>query len=55
MAGVPIRIYDVMGRLVDTEIRYVHKGESVLRIQTELPQGLYLLKIGNKTERIVIE
>jgi len=26
-----------------------------LRIQTELPQGLYLLKIGNKTERIVIE
>lgn len=55
VSGIPIQIYDVMGRLVYSEIRYVRKGETVFRIQSNLSQGLYLLKIGNQTERIVIE
>lgn len=54
-SGIPIQIYDVMGRCIYAENRYFQKGQTAFTIHANYPQGLYLLKIGNQTKRIVIE
>ena len=53
--SVPIQIYDAMGKLVYSDNQYINKGKTVFPIQTSLSAGVYLLKIGEITERIVIE
>ena len=51
---LPLAIYDIMGRLVYTKDLYVFASENVIPIQTTLSAGLYLVKIGDMTSRLVI-
>lgn len=51
---LPLQIYDVTGRLVYSKELYIFESENILPIQTHLSSGLYLLRIGEKTCRLVI-
>ena len=51
---LPLTIYDVMGRLVYEKNLYVFATENVIPVQTQLSAGLYLMKVGDKTSRLVI-
>lgn len=51
---MPLTIYDVMGRLVYEKELYLFPSENVISIQTTLNAGLYLVKIGEITSRLVI-
>lgn len=50
---VPVEIYDYIGRKVFAKT--IHPTEATITITTHLPSGLYLIKLGNQTQRIVIE
>ena len=51
---LPLAIYDVMGRLVYAKDLYVFTSENVFPIQVQLSAGLYLVKIGDMTSRLII-
>ena len=51
---LPLAIYDVMGRLVYTKDLYVFASENTIPIQTQLSAGLYLVRIGDVTSRLII-
>ena len=51
---LPLAIYDVMGRLVYTKDLYVFAMENAIPVQTQLSAGLYLVKIGDMTSRLMI-
>lgn len=51
---LPMAIYDVTGRLVYTKDLYVFASENAIPIQTQLSAGLYLVKIGDVTNRLII-
>ena len=52
---LPIEIFDIMGRKVAHKELYLTKGENSIPVQTNLASGLYLIKINDLTERIVIQ
>ena len=51
---LPLTIYDAMGRLVYEKELYVFVSENYIPIQASLSAGLYLVKIGEITSRLVI-
>ena len=51
---LPLTIYDVMGRVVYTQELYVFTGENLFPLQTRLEAGVYLVKIGEATNRLII-
>ena len=51
---IPLAIYDVMGRLVYEKELYLFASENDIPIQAPLNAGLYLVKIGEITSRLVI-
>ena len=54
-ASCPVEIIDGMGRRVFAEECRLSSGENEVRISTGLSPGLYLVKIGNATKRIIIQ
>lgn len=50
-----LEMYDVTGRQVHQRDITFHQGVNILSMQTDLPSGLYIVKIGNHGTRIVIE
>lgn len=48
-----VTVVDIMGRCVYRERMLLENGINHLAIQSELPSGLYVLRIGGWTERIV--
>ena len=52
---VPIELFDVMGRCVYVEDRFLMSGENVIPMAIDLKAGLYMLRIGNVMQRIVIQ
>lgn len=51
---LPLVIYDVTGRLVYSKELYIFASENVIPVQTHLSAGLYLVKIGEITSRLVV-
>lgn len=51
---LPLIIYDVTGRLVYTRDLYIFPSENVIPVETGLSAGLYLVKIGDVTSRLII-
>ena len=50
---VELGIYDVLGRKVFVESCHLVKGANVFTIQPQLPAGMYVLKVGGITQRLV--
>jgi hypothetical protein len=50
---VELGIYDVLGRKVFAESYQLVKGANVLTIHPQLPAGMYVLKVGGITQRLV--
>ena len=53
-AILPLAIYDTMGRLVYTTDLYLFPTENVIPLHPALSSGLYLVRIGDVTHRLVI-
>lgn len=53
-AIVPLEIYDVIGHKVYSKELYLFESENTISIETHLSSGLYLVKVGNATGRLVI-
>ena len=53
--NVELNIYDITGRLVHNETMCADFGETVLSIKPNLPSGIYFIKIGNSTQKIIIQ
>ena len=51
---LPFAIYDVTGRLVYMKDLYIFASENVIPVQTGLSAGLYLVRIGDMTSRLII-
>lgn len=51
---LPLVIYDVMGHCVYTKDLYVFASKNVIPITTHLSAGVYIVKIGDMTTRLVI-
>ena len=51
---LPVEIYDVMGRRIWVKERHLAEGSNMVDFNLELPSGLYLMKIGNNVQQIVI-
>ena len=52
---LPVEIFDRMGRRVAMENKSLHFGENILYLQTDLPPGLYLIKVGSSVKQIIIQ
>ena len=52
---VPVEIFNVMGQRVHSEVRFFISGHNAVRIETTLRPGLYLVKVGELSKRIVIQ
>ena len=52
---MPLEVVDVRGQKVYHEMKKVEAGENVLRLDLQLASGLYLLRLGDVTQRIIIE
>ena len=50
-----IRIYDVMGRTVFLQAFDMISQDNIISFNTNLKAGVYLLKIGNTAQRIIIQ
>lgn len=51
---LPLAIYDMMGRLVYSKDLYLFPAENSISVQTTLSAGLYLVRIGDLTSRLII-
>lgn len=51
----PVTIHDLFGRLVYSKEVQIVPNENSIVIETNLPKGLYLLRVNNATTRIIIE
>lgn len=51
----PIELFDMMGRRVFVENKSLQFGENILYLHTDLPSGLYLIKVASMIERIIIQ
>lgn len=54
-SNVKVALIDATGREVYTQQTQAQKGENEVYVETNLARGLYLLRAGNYTGRIVIE
>lgn len=54
-AILPLRIYDILGRLVLSKELYLSGAENSIHLQTNLAPGLYLISVGEQTSRLVIK
>lgn len=52
---LPIEIFDVTGRLVYIEECFLMSGENVVPMSSNLRAGLFLLRVGNNAQRIIIQ
>lgn len=52
---VPIEIFDVTGRKVLSKDLYLLKGENNINFDTGLSSGIYLVRMGQLIERIIIQ
>ena len=52
---IPIEIFDVMGRKVLCKDLYLFKGENNIQLETGLSSGLYIIRINQLIERIIIQ
>lgn len=52
---LPLEVYDVRGQKVYHEMKRVDVGENAFMLDLQLASGLYLLRLGGITERIIIE
>lgn len=50
-----LEVDDVRGQRVYHEMKSVEAGENVIRLDLQLASGLYLLRLGSVTQRILIE
>ena len=51
---LPLDIYDALGQLVYSEEIYVYNSENVIFVPTHLSTGVYIVKIGDSIDRLVI-
>ena len=51
---IPLEIFDMTGRKVFGKDIYFTEGDNAIPLDTHLSSGLYLIKTGNLTERIII-
>ena len=54
-AMMPFEVIDVVGRKVISGSKQVREGVNAFNIETNLPAGLYLVRMGGSVRRIVIE
>jgi hypothetical protein len=54
-ATLPFEVIDVVGRKVISGSKQVREGLNAFNIETNLPAGLYLVRMGGSVKRIVIE
>ena len=54
-ATLPVELYDMKGKQVIMENKSLQFGENILYLQTDLPSGLYLIKVGSAIKRIIIQ
>ena len=54
-ATLPFDVIDVIGRKVISGSKQVREGLNAFNIETNLPAGLYLVRMGGSVKRIVIE
>lgn len=54
-AITPVQIFDVTGRCVHAEYCFLMAGENRIPISSDLQAGLYLLRVGNAMQRIIIQ
>lgn len=52
---LPLEVDDVRGQRVYHEMKRVEAGENVIQLDLQLASGLYLLRLGSVTQRILIE
>ena len=52
---VPIEMFDLMGRRVYVEDRFLMSGKNVIPIALDLRAGVYLIRVSNIVQRIVIQ
>ena len=52
---LPLEVDDVRGQRVYHEMKRVEAGENVIRLDLQLASGVYLLRLGSVTRRILIE
>ncbi len=52
---IPLEVYDVLGRRVHYEEIFLMAGENQVPMNLPLRSGLYLVRIGNSTQRLIIQ
>lgn len=52
---LPVEIFDVAGRCVHEETVFLMSGENIVKMSPNLRAGLYLLRVGNFMQRIIIQ
>ena len=52
---VNVSIYKCFGGKMQNEYRYVYEGSNVIRMSLDLPAGVYVVKVNNLTQRIIIQ
>lgn len=51
---VPIQIVDVQGHTYYSKEFYFEEGENQMKITTKLPTGIFLVKVGDVTQKVII-
>ena len=51
----PVRIYDCMGRLVWLDYNKIEPGNNIIEFNVDLTPGLYIVKLGKSTKKIIIK
>ncbi|MBR4838166.1 MAG: CotH kinase family protein [Bacteroidales bacterium] len=51
----PVRIYDCLGRLVWLDYNKIEPGNNLIKFNVDLEPGLYIVKLGKSTKRIIIK
>lgn len=54
-AATTVEVFNCLGQQVYSQKHYLNEGDNSLSMSLNLPQGIYLIKIGNSTQRIIIQ